>query len=79
MNYQISMQEIQRLPPQVQAMLASVDTFINQVAAHGKQLTRFVLKDAEYLYLENSLQQLYRRFEPVGQIDYNGVKLVRRL
>ena len=79
MNYQISMQEIQRLPPQVQAMLASVDTFINQVAAHGKQLTRFVLKDAEYLYLENSLQQLYHRFEPVGQIDYNGVRLVRRL
>lgn len=79
MNYQITMQEIQRLPAHGQAILASVDAFISQVAARGKQLSQFVLKDTEYLYLENSLQQLYRRFEPVGQIDYNGVKLVRRI
>ena len=79
MNYQITMQEIQRLPPQGQAILANVDAFNSQVAARGKQLSQFVLKDAEYLYLENNLQHLNRRFEPVGQIHYNGVKLVRRL
>ena len=79
MNYQITMQEIPRLPPQVQTILANVDAFLTQVAACGKQLSQFVLKDAEYLYLENSLQQLHRRFVPGGQIAYNGVKLVRRI
>ena len=79
MNYQITMQEIPRLPAQVQIILANVDAFLAQVATRGKQLSQFVLKDAEYLYLENSLQQLHRRFVPGGQIDYNGVKLVRRI
>jgi len=79
MDYQITTQELHHLPAQGQAILADVDAFIDQVAAHGKQLNHFILKDAEYLYLENNLQRLRRRFKPGGEIHYNGVKLIRRV
>lgn len=79
MNYYITMQEAQQLPAQGQAILANVDAFLDQVAAQGKRLRQFVLKDADYIYLENSLQQLRQRFVAGGQIDYNGVKLIRRV
>lgn len=79
MNHQITTQEVRLLPAQGQAILANIDTFLDQVADYGKQLNQYVLKDAEYLYLENNLQRLKRQFVPGGQIDYNGVKLVRKL
>ena len=79
MQYEITAQVKQQIPSYGQDILAGIDDFLSQVAERGKQLSQLVLKDTDYIYLANSLQSLHKCFEPCGQIDYNGVKLVRKV
>lgn len=79
MELQITAQAKQAMLPQGQQILAGIDDYLAQVAARGRQMTQLVLKDTDFNYLVNQLQVLNKRFDVCGRIDYQGIKLVRKV
>ncbi|MFO1351387.1 MAG: hypothetical protein U1F68_12230 [Gammaproteobacteria bacterium] len=77
MQLELTVQQKSLIPPRGQQILADVDAYIARVATLGKKAARVVLNDADFIYLVNCLQSLYKRSQICADIDYQGIKLVR--